>query len=996
MRFLLDRILKLVWVFLLLTSLRAGAQTADEAVAPYGAAFQYGTNLGYYGAAWTDEALAGLAQARGSHSIRPTLPEYFVEQYGYNIRLNAFSAYINTLGMKEITCFVEGPSAAHRDPATYPGGTGQSKLFAHLYDPIWNPDGSVNPSNYYAIYLYRLLQTYGDKVRFWEVVNETDFTNAYNLDEWLTRPPTPGEQVNTQAPIFHYIRMLRISYEVVKKYRPDAYITTGGLGYPQYLDALLRYTDNPNGGAVTAQYPRTAGAYFDVLSFHCYPSYSLHYWDNALGAMRYTRTSDYAATRIMSFKDEMVSVLNKYGYNGTTRPRKHLVITEANVARRTSDDRTGSDELQRNFGIKALVLSQKNDIRQFYYYSLGEGVNAPPAGTSVSGADEIALMGLHENLNRDAPGAAKATQLGHAFATTSQLLYNYRYDAARTAALALPAAIEGAAFAQNGTYVYVLWAKALTDNSEQASASYSFPTALGIGTVQRLEWDHSATGVKTTASSQGLALSSAPAFFTVASTGTPTPTTPPTAGCSATGTLLREQWSNVGGTSIASIPVTTAPSVSASLTQFEASSTDFNYGARLRGYVCPPQSGAYTFSIVGDDACELWLSTDDQPASRVRIASCAGWTSGPRDFTRYASQQSAPVSLAAGRRYYIEALHKQGWGSGFVAVAWRLPNGTFEAPIAGSRLSPFGGAVPVVTTPTPTPTPTTPPTAGCSATGTLLREQWSNVGGTSIASIPVATTPSASATLTQFESLTGQGFNYGARLRGYVCPPQSGAYTFSIVGDDACELWLSTDDQPAGRVRIASCAGWTSGPRDFTRYASQQSAAVTLQAGRRYYIEALHKQAWGNDYLAVAWRLPNGTFEAPIAGSRLSPFTTSAPALALAPAATSQSVLAGTAASSAPSSSSRVDAAPVAALAAYPNPFTREATVEFSLSTAGPANLALYDLRGQLVRQLFNGSREAGPGPAISVAAEGLSQGIYLLRLTTRTQVLTQKLVLNK
>ena len=983
---------KMVWALCLLAGLRAGAQTADETVTPYTANFQYGTNMGYYGATWSDEALAGLAQARNSHSLRPTLPESFVEQYGYNIRLSTFNAYVNTYGMKEITCFVESPSPAHRDPVTYPGGTSQSKLFAHLYEPIWNPDGSVNPNNYYAIYLYRLLQTYGDKVRFWEVVNETDFTNAYNLDDWLTRPPTPGEQLNTQAPIFHYIRMLRISYEVVKRYHPEAYITTGGLGYSQYLDALLRYTDNPNGGAVTAQYPRTGGAYFDVLSFHCYPSYSLHYWDNALNGMRYTRTSDYAASRIMSFKDEMVSVLTKYGYNGTTRPRKLLVITEANVARRTSDDRTGSDELQRNFGIKALVLSQKNDIKQFYYYSLGEGVNAPPAGTSVSGDDEIALMGLHENLNRDAPGAAKPTQLGRAFATTSQLLYNYRYDATRTAALALPANVEGAAFVQNGTYVYTLWAKALTDNSEQASASYSFPAALGIGTVQRLEWDYSATGTKATVSAQGLALSSAPAFFTVASAGTPvptpTPTAPPTAGCSATGTLLREQWSNVSGTNIASIPVTTTPSASAGLTQFEASSPDFNYGARLRGYVCPPQSGAYTFSLVGDDECELWLSTDDQPANRVRIASCAGWTSGPRDFTRYASQQSAAITLQSGRRYYIEALHKQGWGSGFVAVAWRLPDGTFEAPSAGSRLSPFGSAGPVVTTP-PT-TPTTPPSAGCSATGTLSRELWSSVSGTSIASIPVASAPSSSASLTQFESAAGQGFNYGARLRGYVCPPQSGAYTFSLVGDDECELWLSTDDQPANRVRIASCAGWTSGPRDFTRYASQQSAAITLQSGRRYYIEALHKQGWGNDYLAVAWRLPDGTFEAPIAGSRLSPFGSAASA------SRSTAVSSAASMSSAPASSPRSAAAPAAALTAYPNPFTQQATVEFSLGAPGPARLALYDLRGQLVRQLFNGSGEAGPAAPITLPAEGLSQGVYLLRLTTRDQVLTQKVVLNR
>jgi hypothetical protein len=41
------------------------------------------------------------------------------------------------------------------------------------------------------------------------------------------------------------------------------------------------------------------------------------------------------------------------------------------------------------------------------------------------------------------------------------------------------------------------------------------------------------------------------------------------------------------------------------------------------------------------------------------------------------------------RRYYIEALHKQGVGSDNLAVGWRLADGTFERPISGSRLSPF-------------------------------------------------------------------------------------------------------------------------------------------------------------------------------------------------------------------------------------------------------------------------------------------------------------------
>ena len=235
---------------------QAPTPTANEYVRPYSESFQYGSNLGYYNNGWDDDKLAALVKDIGGHSIRPTLPESFLEQYGYDIRAKTFANYVGPLGMKELTCFLEGPSQAHRDPTVYPGCSSSSKLFAHLYEPIWNGDGSVNANNYYASYLYKLLQIYGDKVRFWEVVNEPDFTTgSANIDSWLTKAPNPNELANIQAPFYNYVRTLRISYEVIKKYHPEAYITTGGVGYPQFVDALLRYTDNPDGGKATCIVP---------------------------------------------------------------------------------------------------------------------------------------------------------------------------------------------------------------------------------------------------------------------------------------------------------------------------------------------------------------------------------------------------------------------------------------------------------------------------------------------------------------------------------------------------------------------------------------------------------------------------------------------------------------------------------------------------------------------------------------------------------------------
>ena len=46
--------------------------------------------------------------------------------------------------------------------------------------------------------------------------------------------------------------------------------------------------------------------------------------------------------------------------------------------------------------------------------------------------------------------------------------------------------------------------------------------------------------------------------------------------------------------------------------------------------------------------------------------------------------------------------------------------------------------------------------------------------------------------------------------------------------------------------------------RDWQSDADQQTTAVPLTAGRRYYFEVLHKADVGDDHLAVAWQLPGG------------------------------------------------------------------------------------------------------------------------------------------
>ncbi len=166
---------------------------------------------------------------------------------------------------------------------------------------------------------------------------------------------------------------------------------------------------------------------------------------------------------------------------------------------------------------------------------------------------------------------------------------------------------------------------------------------------------------------------------------------------------------------------------------------------------------------------------------------------------------------------------------------------------------------------------TTPPATG---SGAISREVWTNVPGTQVSQIPVTTTPQTSDTLTSLEIASNAGDNYGTRVRGYITAPTTGNYTFWVAGDDNCELWLSTNDQPGSKVRIANVPDWTNS-REWNKYATQKSVVIPLVAGQRYYVEVLHKEGGGGDNMAVGWAKPGQGTVTPsevIPGSQLSPF----------------------------------------------------------------------------------------------------------------------------
>jgi uncharacterized protein (DUF1800 family) len=165
--------------------------------------------------------------------------------------------------------------------------------------------------------------------------------------------------------------------------------------------------------------------------------------------------------------------------------------------------------------------------------------------------------------------------------------------------------------------------------------------------------------------------------------------------------------------------------------------------------------------------------------------------------------------------------------------------------------------------------------------GSVVREYWNGVAGTTVASIPTGTPPSGTANLTSLEAPTDFGDNYGARIRGYITPPSTGNYYFWIAANNAAELWISNDAETVNAFKRASVVTGSAVPRTWTVEANQKSPWLALEQGKKYYFEILHKAGVGaGDNVAVGWLKPDQNGTAPseiVPGYALSPYVAPAP-----------------------------------------------------------------------------------------------------------------------
>jgi hypothetical protein len=166
------------------------------------------------------------------------------------------TAKLAELGLKTEAMVCDTPTWASGDASapvkkySVPAGLSQA-IFADGTD-VYKAGVKPNPNNYFAVYMYENVTRYKGQVASWQVWNEPDFPSGQTTKGYTG---TNGGQRYWTGSVQDYVRLLKVAHTVVKGVDPAARIALGGLGYENYLAAII-----DNGGA----------PYFDIVDFHAY------------------------------------------------------------------------------------------------------------------------------------------------------------------------------------------------------------------------------------------------------------------------------------------------------------------------------------------------------------------------------------------------------------------------------------------------------------------------------------------------------------------------------------------------------------------------------------------------------------------------------------------------------------------------------------------------------------------------------------------------------
>lgn len=147
--------------------------------------------------------------------------------------------------------------------------------------------------------------------------------------------------------------------------------------------------------------------------------------------------------------------------------------------------------------------------------------------------------------------------------------------------------------------------------------------------------------------------------------------------------------------------------------------------------------------------------------------------------------------------------------------------------------------------------------------GFAVREQWNGYFSSISELLSNSNYPHNPAYDSQVTSLNlpqNQGSFFGARIKGYLIPPETGDYVLWIAASDKGEFHLS-ESESSSLTTLAAYTNSKTNYQQWTKYATQKSSPISLVEGNYYYFEAFHIEFFSSDHLSLAWTKPDGTFE---------------------------------------------------------------------------------------------------------------------------------------
>ena len=183
-------------------------------------------------------------------------------------------------------------------------------------------------------------------------------------------PPNPSDLSHTHFTIYEYIRLIRITYEVVKNINPESWVSVGGLIYPEFLHAIMNYTDNPENGTISNEYPAFGGAYFDCVSYNSFPTQKVI--DFETNETYNNNGSDALVLKVLIQKKNYEFISKKFEF-GLKYPKKIFINNKNGIySKEEVDTISVSSILRRNWIIKLALLSLEYDLKQVHLNKLSE------------------------------------------------------------------------------------------------------------------------------------------------------------------------------------------------------------------------------------------------------------------------------------------------------------------------------------------------------------------------------------------------------------------------------------------------------------------------------------------------------------------------------------------------------------------------------------------------------------------------------------------------